>query len=237
MIQVPEELELIDRNPLRVCELAASFLLDWGVVPTVTLNRSYEARVDEAEVRLGFSLPLALRWLLSHIGSEHPVVGRQDPLVSAENLEVDDDGVIAYRMENQNSARWGFRVDGQANSDPPVVWKRAGRAGRWRAYTDRLSIDLLELTLSESMLISGGNLLHVEGPLDGLGDLEGLLSVDIPSHIFWAIPDGPPVRWYAWRDCIIRDDGGAWYWVFGRTRQAVQSFTALIPAEWEHLAD
>ncbi len=177
MIQVPEELELIDRNPLRVCELAASFLLDWGVVPTVTLNRSYEARVDEAEVRLGFfSLPLALRWLfLSHIGSEHPVVGRQDPLVSAENLEVDDDGVIAYRMEKtkKNSARWGFRVDGQANSDPPVVWKRAGRAGRWRAYTDRLSIDLLELTLSESMLISGGNLLHVEGPLDGLVTLKG----------------------------------------------------------------
>lgn len=232
MFSVTGNLAVMPIDPTAVCGLISSFLEGWNVMPLGLGIPRFETEVSESERRLGFAMPAALRWMFTHVGIDNTVVGRQDPLVHPRRLEIDDEGVLVYRVENQNCAKWGFRVGGVGNPDPPVVWKDLQTNAEWRPYQQRLSVDLLEMTFNEVMLLPGAHLLQTELPSGVPSELDGLPRLAIPSHVFWAIPEGPPVQWYGMQNCLVRKDGDAWLWAFGRTADDVERAAETIPGEW-----
>jgi hypothetical protein len=237
MLSVTDDLAAAPDDPAAVCRLIASFLESWNVMPTGSGIRAAEDEVGVAEQRLGFALPTALRWLFTHVGTDNAVVGHQDPLVQPQHLEVDDQGLVVYRVENQNCAQWGIRVGDIAQPDPPVLWKDLQNDEDWRPYQERLSVELLETTFNEAMLLPGADLLQTELASGVPAELERLPRLAIPTHVFWAMPDGPPVTWYGVRDCLIRNDGDTWLWAFGRTSEDAQRATEMIPGEWMSLQE
>jgi hypothetical protein len=215
-----------------VCELISSFLESWNVTqPGLDLSLA-ENEVREAEYRLGLALPVALRWMLTNVGAGHNVIGRQDFLVHPRCLEIDDQGVLVYRVENQHCAKWGVRVDEIGYLDPPVIWKDLQAGAEWCSYQQRLSVDLLEMVFNEAMLSPEANVLQTELASGAPPELDSLPRLAIPEHVFWPLPEGPPVRWYGMRDCLIRNDGDVWLWAFGRTADDVNRATRAIPGEW-----
>lgn len=209
---VPEDLTLLPPDPAGVCDLVRRFLVSWHVMEVAEASTANTNEVLAAERRLGFSLPYALRWAFMHIGFDNRIVGQQDPFVHPRDLEVDEDGVLIYRVENQYCAAWGFPVVDASADDPPVVWKdlQAGSEGRWLPYHERISVDLLEMALNEAMLRPGVDVLDMELVSGVPSELSKLVPLAIPEHAFWPIPEGPLVAWYGTRDCLIRRDGDAW---------------------------
>ncbi|MEV6303289.1 hypothetical protein AB0M02_28020 [Actinoplanes sp. NPDC051861] len=215
------DLRTVPDDPGEVCGLIAGFLEDWcGTV--VVADGEREEEVAAAERRLGFSLPVALRWVFVHVAG----VG-QDPLVPPARLAVDGHGVLTYREENQGCARWGIRP---GRPDPAVVWTD-GR--QWRPYLDRISVDLLAWCLSEAMTRSGAHVLWCpfeEQPAS-------LTRLGIPDHVFWAEPGAAPVRWFRAGDCLVRNDGDIQLIALGKTKEDVRRTSAEIRGEWRELDD
>jgi hypothetical protein len=235
MFSVSRELAALPHHPDGVCGVIGDFLQAWSGSSGETRAEALEIEVVDAERRLDVRLPIALRWLLTTIGAEDPVLQQQDPLVPASSLQIDKDGVIVYRKENQNCAQWGVRVSDLELLDPPVLWKNMQESGGWSAYQDRLSVELLEGVIGEVVLSPSVKVLQAE-LFDGRPDeLSSFQSLDIPSHVFWAVPDGPPVEWFGRGECLIRNDGDVWLWIFGRTASEVKSVAKEIRAEWSGL--
>jgi hypothetical protein len=234
MFSVTRDLMVLPDDPQGVCAIISDFLESWRGVSAGSLIEEDQSKVSEAERRIGFTLPTALRWLLTHVGCDNSIVGHQDPLVSPQALAIDNAGVLVYRVENQNCAQWGVRVADLAKADPPVVWKDPADS-EWSPYLDRLSVDLLEMALSEVMLLRGSNLLQAELVSGVPSELNRLHRLAIPEHVFWASPDGPPVEWYGLHDCLVRNDGGEWLWAFGRSSADVREIARLVPVEWDRL--
>jgi hypothetical protein len=190
------------------------------------------AEMAKAESRLGIALPAALREAYLLFGRCADLTASQDQLLAPERLQADADGVLVFRVENQYCASWGVRLEAMSSDDPPVLLTVGDE---WMPYADRLSLALVEMVLSEAMFSAR----------DGRSDNRNLGHVDqaelavaferlpLPDFPFWAIPDCPPVRWFAGPDVLLRDDGGEWLWVHGRTPEAVQAVRDRFPGEWE----
>lgn len=186
--------------------------------------------LQAAEKRLGVTLPAALREAYLLFGRRRDLTAVQDRLLSPDQLRRDADGVLVFRVENQHCASWGVSAEA-ADDDPPVLVRTGNR---WMLYSDRLSIALVEMVLSEAMFSAD------EGHVDNrdLDDAAGaaMLAVferlPMPDFPFWAGLDGPPVRWFAGPDVLLRDDGGTWLWVHGRTPAAVQAVRDRLPGDW-----
>lgn len=186
----------------------------------------------EAESRLGFALPAALREAYLLFGRRVDLTASQDQLLAPGRLHRDPDGVLVFRVENQYCASWGVRLGAGALDDPPAL---LNIGDGWEPYADRLSLALVEMALSESM----------SSARDGRTDNRSLGSVaqaelgvaferlSLPDFPCWAVPDCPPVRWYAGPDVLLRDDAGEWLWVHGRTPAAVQAVRDRLPGGWE----
>lgn len=188
--------------------------------------------VRAAEARLGAALPAALREAYLVFGRRTDLTASQDRLVPPELLQVDPDGVLVFRVENQYCASWGVPLGTAAPDDPPALLTVG--AG-WEPYADRLSLALVEMVLAEAMFSAR----------DGKSDNRSLGSatraelgvayerLPLPDFPFWAEPDCPPSRWFAGPDVLLRDDGGEWLWVHGRTPAAVQAVRDRLPGGWE----
>lgn len=222
--EVPGSLLALPDGPDGVRRLAEDFLLAWDVGLPEPWDVA-DARLDEAQARLGVRVPSVLRWFLVRFTRHHPVVGRQDPLVRAENLAVED-GALVFRNENQFCASWGVRVEDLALPDPPVVWRADGP---WLPYHDRLSLDLLEWLLGETVLSLHGSTSREVDPQE-LDAVEGLVPLPLRAHAFWA--GSSPSQWFALPDVLLRLDGETWLWACGRTPDALRRVVDALPGDW-----
>jgi len=190
-----------------------------------------EDRLRAAEIRLDLALPAALREAYALFGQRRDLTSTQDRLLLPEQLAIGGaDGVLVFRVENQSCAAWGVRGSELGQDDPPVVLE-AGHG--WVPYADRLSTALVEMALSESLFADEHNtdnrdlddLTHA-----ALGREFALLP--LPAFPFWAAPGGPPLRWFAGPDVLLRDDGGSWLWVCARTAAALEAVRERLPGDW-----
>jgi hypothetical protein len=183
------------------------------------------------EDRIGFTLPAALREAYLLFGRRRDLTAAQDSLVWPQSLQVDSDGVLVFRVEAQYCASWGVSERAIGQDDPPVVMNIGDG---WVPYSDRLSPALVEMVMSEAMFSAD------EGKVDNreLDDAASAVMgaaferLPLPVFPFWAGVDGPGIRWFAGPDVLLRDDGGTWLWVHGRTPAAVQAVRERLPGEW-----
>ncbi|NUP49761.1 MAG: hypothetical protein HOW97_20990, partial [Catenulispora sp.] len=227
----PPQRDLSDRQ--QVWEFVRSYAAAFGW-PLVDGDGVEPAELDAAATRLGRGLPLALCEAYLLFGRRRDLTASQDTLLSPERLNVDPSrSVLVYRHENQACAAWGVRLAELELDDPPVVMDLGNG---WVPYSERLSVAMAEMVLSESMLSE-----HEASTTDncGLDDrTRSMLEADfdrlgLPDLPFWAAPDGPPVRWFQGPDVLLRDDGGQWLWVHGRSSAAVDAVRDRLPSEWQ----
>jgi hypothetical protein len=183
------------------------------------------------EERSGVATPSALAEAYLAFGRRTDLTATQDKLVPPHLLRIGSDGVMVFRVEVHDCARWGVRAADLDQDDPPVVLD-AGDG--WVPYADHLSLTLVEMVLFEAMMSAPeGNCdnRHMNEPANAI--LNTTYSrLPLPDFPHWAINGGPPVRWFTGPDVLLRDDGGTWLWVLGRTPAAVQSVRDLLPGEW-----
>lgn len=193
--------------------------------------------ITAAEYRLGLRLPSTLTSCYRLLGRRSDLTSRQDSLLRPDQLRLDED-VLVFRVENQHCAIWGIRASQLAQPDPPVVFRELSRDGHtpWRPFLERLSLAMVEMVLSEALLsaeadddVSDNRELDEE-TLQGIE--EHFERVPFPDYPLWADADGPPVRWFAGTDVILRDDARQWLWVRSRSTARLDTFRATFPGEW-----
>lgn len=102
----------------RYAELKA-FVAEWhrAIEPG---DGNSEAEIVEAEARLGFRLPEALRELYALLGKYDDIVSAHNRLVYLKDLYVEDDWLIVWE-ENQCVSLFAIKVD-DLNVPNPLVW-------------------------------------------------------------------------------------------------------------------
>lgn len=230
---------MTDTSESAVQKFIGQFTAEWRL-PLAAEDGYTEAELVATEARIGVRLPSALRTAYRLFGCRDDLVRNQDELIELSRLRLDTaNGMLIFRIENQGVTSWGVRLDLSHVDDPPVLFRLEdlGTADHgWRPFLDRLSLACVEMVLSEWML--GGE--------DGLGDNRGFVDdADVtalergfdrlellPDYPLWALPDGPPVRWFGDADVILRDDGGEWVWVRAKTRDALDRVRRTLPGDW-----
>lgn len=218
------------------------FAESW-LTPLTDADGWTEADLRAAEERLKVGLPAALREAYGLFGRRKDLTSVQDRLLGPNGLVVDQAGeVLVFRRENQGCTCWGVPMARLDRPDPPVVFwldARDPRQAGWRPFLERFSLACVELVLYESMF---------SAPLE-LGDNRDLdaaaaalleqrfARLAFPDYPLWAVPDGPPMRWFGGADVLLRDDAGSWLWVRGRTTAALATVRAALPGDWVMVAD
>jgi len=234
--------DLVDLQAL--CARNGDRRLAWAFLQTLTA--AYARPLTEgdgvdaadlrvAEDRLGVPLPATLREAYLLFGRRRDLTATQDWLVSPRELRVAD-GVLIVRRENQSCASWGVPVDAVGQADPAVVMN-AGNG--WVPYADRLSLALVEMVLSEAMFSADESQVDNRELDDAAKAILDATFAPLPLPVFpfWAQADSPGVRWLAGPDVLLRDDGGLWLWVHGRTPDAVRAVRDQLPGEWLMVPD
>lgn len=192
-----------------------------------------DEEIAAAERRLGLRLPDALASCYRLLGRRGDLTSTQDRLLDPGRLRIDGD-VLVFREENQGCAEWGIRVAPPAHPDPPVVFRVADVRGRapWRPFLGRMSLAAVEMVLFEAVL-SDGACDNRELDADTLAGIERRFTrLPVSDYPFWADPDGPPVRWFADPELILREEARGWLWVRGRGTARLDALRAEFPGEW-----
>ena len=185
-----------------------------------------------AQERLGAQIPGPLRGFLSLYGNRDELMGFQDPLLPPSGIRIEEN-VLVIQEENQRCALWGVVVDRVGEPDPPVVFKGPSAGEGWRPYQDRLSVHLLETVLNE-LLISSGSSIFREADENAIEELARSLSaVGIPEHVFWAEPEGPPVKWLAGDNLLVRIDGDSIIWASAPLGGEASDILNFVPEGWD----
>lgn len=191
------------------------------------------ADLDAAAVRLDRALPVTMREAYVLFGRRPDLTRSQDRLLPPDQLRVDPSGsVLVFREECQGCTSWGLRLADLDLDDPPVVME-LGDA--WVPYSARLSLALAEMVLTESMFSDPDEGAVANRELDGtaLGLLEaGFARLGLPD-LPMAGPDGPSIRWFQAPDVLLRESGGVWLWVHGRSPAAVKAVRGRLPGGWQ----
>jgi hypothetical protein len=200
------------------------------LVPLAAADGWRHAELHAAEQRLGLRLPAAMWEAYSLFGRRKDLTRTQDRLLGPGELWVDQTAtVLVFREENQSVASWGVPLVAVAQADPPVRWRLNDADGAWRPYLERFSLTCVELVLSES-LFSSADLLEM-GELDPAAAARlgrRFVRLALPDYPLWALPDGPPVRWLAGPDVVVRVDAGTWVSVRARTKAALAAVRAVL---------
>jgi hypothetical protein len=218
----------------------------WGFLRRFT--ELWATRLDEssgcddqeltaAEHRLGLTLPVAVREGYALLGRRDDLTSNQDSLLRPDQLHFDEAGqALVFRVENQAAAYWGIAVEDLRLDDPPVIFQLDAPRGApqpWRRFLDRFSLACVEMVLAEYMLGGSSYYDNRESGQTALGLLERHYARPaMPDYPMWASPEEPPVRWFAGRDVLIRDDSRDWMWVGARTPEALQTVRQTIPGDW-----
>jgi uncharacterized protein (TIGR02996 family) len=127
-----------------------------------------EAELAEAESRLGFPLPAALREWYALSGRRGDVWSTQDDLLGLQDLKLDrEDNALLFRRECQVCDWWGIRAEDLTSEDPPV-FRFDSRVSRPRATPRNISPTITAFAIAVLLLhlpnagrfVSG----HCEGP-------------------------------------------------------------------------
>ncbi len=233
MLEGLDELAAGDRH--RGWEFVRALTAAFGR-PVVEGDGVDPALVRVGEEQIGFALPAALREAYLLFGGRRDLTAGQDSLVPSQSLEVAADGVLVFRVEAQNCARWGVSGKDSGQDDPPVL---VNSGDGWVPYSDRLSLALVEMVMSEAMFSADQrDVDHRE--LDETANALVCAAYEplpLPVFPFWAGMDGPGVRWFAGPDVLLRNDGETWLWVHGRTPEAVQAVRERVSGEWLMVVD
>ncbi|WP_337662266.1 MULTISPECIES: hypothetical protein [Actinoalloteichus] len=188
--------------------------------------------LDAAERRLGLPLPAALREFYGLLGRRTDVTSAQDTLLPPDRLHVDEHGgLLVFREENQDTARWGVAVDQLAAADPPVLLQHELSAGN-EDFLPSVSLAAVELVLSESLFGPAGVVDNRYLDADDIELVERYCRrLPMPEYPVWAVP-GSAVRWFTAPDLVVRDDGRSWLWVRARTPAALAALREAVPGEW-----
>ncbi|SDZ47294.1 hypothetical protein SAMN05421684_5435 [Asanoa ishikariensis] len=177
---------------------------------------------DEAEERLGVRLPEAVRQAYQLIGRNPNLTSRSGALYEIDELEYDPDSrMLTFRCTHQATAFFSMPVRSW-DDDPPVYVDFPYRP---EPYTDRFSINLVELVLWETAEAGdrsdGRQLTDYDGDLlDGLTPLSTLLPA-----MEWNKP------WHISPDVILRRTGDL-ITIAARTDEALTDFRAAHPGDW-----
>lgn len=194
----------------------ASFAADWRS-PLEPGDGHDTAELDAAEARLGVKLPAALREAYALFGRRDDLTRNQDELLTPSELNIYQ-GALVYQAENQGAAHWGILLSDLGNDDPATVM-RADLADksqeRWEPWTERLSVALIDLVMSETAYYEA----------DGLSD--GAELDDDVLAAFHELPTVLPARhessWYLGDDVLLHARGNWWLTVRARTAQALDA--------------
>jgi hypothetical protein len=201
-----------------------------------------DQELTAAERRLGLTLPAAVREGYALFGRRDDLTGNQDTLLRPDQLHFDEAGqVLVFRVENQAVAYWGIAAEDLRLDDPPVVFQlNASRSAPqpWRRFLDRFSLTCVEMVLAEHQSDHHDNRASDQATLELLERHYTRLAM--PDYPLWAGtdypmpagPEAPPVRWFAGRDVLIRDDSRQWMWVAARTPEALQAVRHAMPGDW-----
>jgi len=116
--------------------------------------------LDEAEARLGLSLPRMLRDFGRRFGWEGPLASARETLLSPESWRIRG-GALVFCVENQGVVLWGIRRSDLAQDDPPVYVAENREPLHWTWDHDRLSDFFLTLAYWQGIVgakIYGGDI-------------------------------------------------------------------------------
>ncbi|MEU9623135.1 SMI1/KNR4 family protein [Streptomyces sp. NPDC048155] len=186
-----------------------AFARDWSQRPLTETDGCTPAELDATQARLGLPLPAALREAYQLLGRRPDLTDHQDALLAPQDLYLDEDrGVLVFRVENQSCAYWGIRVTDLEQDDPPVVARAdlvRPTADDWTAWLGRVSVEFIEIVLSEALCADEDLMGWV--PLGDTGlpeDITGTFRrLPFPEY---PIGQQPGSRWYAHDEIILRDD-------------------------------
>lgn len=224
--------------------------------------------LNAAEERLGFKLPAALREAYMLFGKRADLCGTMHILQPPDRLDTyEDTGLLTYHAAHQGAWERYIRPADLHLEDPPVT-----QSCDWGheehilgvAWTERLSVALIDMVLEESLYTMPGEVYDEESARLALGG--ELLEAEIPEveHRFARLGFPPlPIdesactwghRWYAGEDVIVRIDPflrlteeqetrrSPWHrprsraglTIRGRTPEIVDALSKDLPTEWFH---
>lgn len=199
-----------------VWRFIASFAADWRS-PLEPGDGHDTTELDAAEARLGVKLPAALREAYALFGRRDDLTRNQDELLTPSELNIYQ-GALVYQAENQGAAHWGILLSDLGNDDPATVMRPdlADKSQeRWEPWTERLSVALIDLVMSETAYYEA----------DGLSD--GAELDDDVLAAFHELPTVLPAQhessWYLGDDVLLHVRGGWWLTVRARTAQALDA--------------
>ncbi|MGX1507490.1 UNVERIFIED_CONTAM: hypothetical protein RKD43_006115 [Streptomyces graminofaciens] len=213
-----------------------AFAAAW-YTPLTEVDGVDEADLQQAEDRLGHSLPTALREAYRLFGGRPELFEHQDPMLPPSDLFVHEvlGGVLVFRNENQGCAFWGVRVLDLGEPDPPVVVR--SRDG-WRPFMDRVSPACVELLLSEALVSEWSLYNACELPTDTADTVRRTFrQVALPEYPMWTGDDDSPVHWFSAPGLLLRLDGLApynWLHARGQTPAHLAAACGAIPGRWAH---
>lgn len=233
MFDVIGELTEIPGDHFGVQSLIERFINSW-CDPLDDKDGFAEEYLTPIEHDLRVVIPGALRSIYRTMGRREDLVSVHDPLLHPSNLRMDGPDMLVFREENQLCTSWAVPTT-ESLDDPPVYYRDWG--GAWMPYQDRLSVDLLEMVISESALSSGRDIAFLEITPDISHILGNILApLAFPGHVFWPMPDSGHVRWYGASDALVRRDADMQIMAFALTSESLEKVERLIPGNWWHLS-
>lgn len=191
-----------------------------------------DEELDTAERRLGLRLPAAVREAYRLLGRRTDLTSANGTLLRPRELEYGRAGkVLVVRAEHQNVAFLGVSLADPVSDDPPALMymPMLGQTHEsWSPFIERFSLACVDMVLMECT--EGGELSDGRFQVDGepAALVDGLARLPYPRYL-----SGYEVRrWYAGSDVLVRDDGGEWVAVLGRTRQALDAYRTSHPGDW-----
>lgn len=209
----------------------ARFARHWLGAPVDGESGVDEARIVEAEQRLGLSFPAAVRELYALAGRRRDMWSNQDELLSIGKVYVED-GVLVVRHENQGVAIWGVRVEELHLPNPPVVVhvdRFEPSEQWWEPWTTSFTAAVLQWLVFESLWrdVSVSSFAD-DVDADGIADL---LARGIPLGLPEQSPDGSAkARWLLVDGVVVLEAGTVMF--SARSADAAAAFRDRYRAEW-----
>jgi uncharacterized protein (TIGR02996 family) len=182
------------REPLRVCDGYS------------------ETELADAEARLEFALPAALREFYAFAGKRFDVFSRQDRFIELAHLRLENDRLMV-RIENQGCTRWYVRAQDLHFPDPPVYGGDDNRC-----VSLAFSKFVLFTAVYEAKFDRGVIWCQVFAPEAGNRDalLAGLVETNLPKWYWFR----DPVTFWEGDDLILEHHVADDWWATVRTETA-----------------
>ncbi|WP_155129361.1 SMI1/KNR4 family protein [[Actinomadura] parvosata] len=194
-------------------EFIRGFAAAWSSAPIRDGDGYDGSELAAAEERLGLRLPTALREAYALFGLREDLCGTMHRLQPLDRLSVSPPwNLLSYHVENQGAWACGVRLADLHLDDPPVVHlppcSCEGHSVHGVAWMERLSMDCIELVLTESFYNTYGTDCHlgIWGELrrDEVSLVDQMFRpLPFPSYPSDSSPCVPGSRWYAGDDLLV----------------------------------